>query len=152
VSAAGFCWGGTQAWNLAMAMPQLTAAYVFYGTAPQDPEGFARIGAPVYGFYGGNDERVNATIPPTEQKMRDAGKRFDPVIYPGAGHAFMRSGESATANPADREAATKAWSRWLQLLRTQPPATRRADATPVSGVEHAARKASDKAATDAHDH
>jgi hypothetical protein len=27
----------------------------------------AKIKAPVYGFYGGNDERVNATIPTAQE-------------------------------------------------------------------------------------
>ena len=30
---------------------------------------------PVYGFYGENDERVNATIPKGEELMEAAGKK-----------------------------------------------------------------------------
>ena len=152
VSVAGFCWGGSQAWNFAMATPQLTAAYVFYGTAPQDPAGFARIAAPVYGFYGGNDERVNATIPATEEQMRSAGKRFEPVIYPGAGHAFMRSGESPSASAADRDAARNAWSRWLELLRNPRTSTRAAGAAAASITVPAAEAATPHATAESHDH
>ena len=61
---------------------------------------------PVYGFYGENDERVNATIPKAEELMKAAGKKYEPVIYKGAGHGFMRSGEPS--NPAVREADKKA--------------------------------------------
>ena len=52
-----------------------------------------RIKAPVYGFYGGNDARIDATIPETKENMKAAGKTYDPVIYEGAGHGFMRAGE-----------------------------------------------------------
>ena len=77
----------------------------------------AGIEAPVYGFYGGNDARVNATIPKTEELMKAAGKTFEPVIYEGAGHAFMRLGEMPDATEANRKAYEEGWKRWLALLR-----------------------------------
>ena len=117
VSVAGFCWGGARTWDVANHVDGLTAAYPFYGTGPQDPEGVAGIDVPVYGFYGGNDERVNATIPKSAELMKAAGKTFEPVIYEGAGHAFMRSGEAPDAIEANRKAMTQAWERWLALLR-----------------------------------
>jgi carboxymethylenebutenolidase len=49
--------------------------------------------------------------------MKAAGKTFEPVIYEGAGHGFMRSGEAPDGPPADREARTKAWERWRELLK-----------------------------------
>src|SRR5438309_1281588 len=83
------------------------------------PEQVTNISCPVYGFYGENDERVNAAIPKAEDLMRAAGKRYEPVIYKGAGHGFMRSGEAN--NPAMREADKKArdeaWARWKTLLK-----------------------------------
>lgn len=152
VSVAGFCWGGGQAWNVAANEPDITAAYVFYGTAPQDAATLSRVTAPVYGFYGGNDERVNATIPPTEQFMRTSGKRYEPVIYPGAGHAFMRSGELPTANAADRDAARNAWSRWTELLRN-PSATARAEGTaPASITVRSGEAVTPHAVAESHDH
>ncbi|HEU4523178.1 MAG TPA: dienelactone hydrolase family protein, partial [Thermoanaerobaculia bacterium] len=87
------------------------------GTGPQEAAGVTNINAPVYGFYGGNDARVNATIPKTEELMRAAGKTFDKVIYEGAGHAFMRSGMAADASEANKRAHDEAWQRWLGLLR-----------------------------------
>jgi dienelactone hydrolase len=51
------------------------------------------INAPVYGFYGGNDARITAGVPATTDGMKQAGKKYDPVTYEGAGHGFMRSGE-----------------------------------------------------------
>lgn len=114
---AGFCWGGARAWEAANEIDGLRRVFVFYGTGPDDPEAVSGIDAPVFGFYGGNDARVNATIPKTEESMRAAGKRFEPVTYEGAGHAFMRLGEATDASEANARARAAAWERWLALLR-----------------------------------
>src|SRR5437868_1833095 len=92
VAVCGFCWGGTQAFRFATNHKDIKAAFVFYGTGPGTPEEIARIPAPVYGFYGGNDARVNASISRTIDLMKRAGKTYVPVIYEGAGHGFMRVG------------------------------------------------------------
>lgn len=117
VSVAGFCWGGSRTWDAANEAGPLSAAYVFYGTGPQEAAGVEKISAPVYGFYGGNDARVNATIAGSEAVMRAAGKTFEPVIYEGAGHAFMRLGELPDSTPENKKARDEAWSRWLSLLQ-----------------------------------
>ena len=93
----------------------LAAAFVFYGPPP--PAGLENISAPVYGFYAGNDARIDATIPDTEQKMKAAGKKYDPVTYEGAGHGFMRAGEDPSGNEANKKAHDEAWQRWLKLLK-----------------------------------
>jgi carboxymethylenebutenolidase len=116
VSVAGFCWGGARTWEIANEAG-LAAAFVFYGTGPQEAAGVARIAGPVFGFYGGNDARVNATIPRSAELMAAAGKRFEPVTYEGAGHAYMRSGETPEGSEADRKAREESWARWLRLLR-----------------------------------
>lgn len=117
VAVAGFCWGGTQTFRFATDSKDIKAAFVFYGTAPTDAEAIARIECPVYGFYGGNDARVNATLPKTRELMKSAGREFEPVIYEGAGHGFMRSGEEPSGREADKKARTEAWERWRALLR-----------------------------------
>ena len=76
----------------------------------------ARIKAPVYGFYAGNDERINATLPDTAAQMKAAGKTFEPVVYDGAGHGFMRAGEAPDASDANKKARQDAWVRWKNLL------------------------------------
>src|SRR2546421_1568561 len=122
LAACGFCWGGGVAFAYANENPKLKAAYSFYGTPPDEPSKVANIAGPVYGFYGENDERVNATIPKGEELMKAAGKKYEPVIYKGAGHGFMRLGEPS--NPAVREADKKArdeaWARWKTLLKQLP--------------------------------
>ncbi len=115
VSVAGFCWGGGQAFRYATSDPQLQAAFVFYGPGPE-ASAVARITCPVYGFYGGNDARIGATVPQTAASMRAAGKVYEPVTYDGAGHGFMREGEKATASAANQQARAAGWLRWLDLL------------------------------------
>jgi carboxymethylenebutenolidase len=113
VAVAGFCWGGSQSFRFATNRARLAAAFVFYGSGPESAGG---VRAPVFGFYGGNDARVNATIPQSKTLMEQAGQKYDPVVYEGAGHGFMRSGEEPNANAANRKAREEAWQRWLAEL------------------------------------
>lgn len=113
---AGFCWGGSQSFRFATNRADLAAAFVFYG-APPAPDAMARIHAPVYGFYAGNDARIGATVPDTIQQMKVAGKTYEPATYAGAGHGFMRAGEAPDASEANRKARSGAWERWKKLLR-----------------------------------
>ncbi len=112
----GFCWGGARTWDAANTIDGIAVAMPFYGTGPTNDEGVTGIEAPVYGFYGGDDARVNATIETTKALMDKHGKKFEPVIYPGAGHAFMRLAEEPEASQANRTAYTGAWTRMLTLL------------------------------------
>ena len=111
----GFCWGGGQTFRFATNRGDLAAAFVFYGPPP-DKDAMARIKAPVYGFYAGDDARIGATVPGTIEQMKAAGKTFDAVTYEGAGHGFMRAGEAPDANDANRKARVEAWARWKSLL------------------------------------
>jgi len=142
----GYCWGGSQSFRYATNNPTIKAAFVFYGSAPAienapDKAALAKITAPVYGFYAGNDARINATLPATSAAMTELKKTFDPVTYEGAGHGFMRAGEApeppkptatgvketddkATADyekalaawKGNKKARDEAWTRWKKLL------------------------------------
>ena len=130
VAVAGFCWGGTQSFRFATNRPSLAAAFVFYGSGPDSADAIAAIKAPVYGFYAGNDARIGATIPKTQELMKAAGKTYDIVTYEGAGHGFMRAGDTMMTPPAadaeqkvkdayaaNRKARDAAWVRWKELLK-----------------------------------
>ena len=144
----GYCWGGGQSFRYATNNPKIKAAFVFYGPAPStsadgtpDKTALAKITAPVYGFYAGNDVRINATLPKTSEAMTELKKPFEPVTYEGAGHGFMRAGEAPeplapqpkgdkaaddkaaedyqknlTAWKANKKARDDAWARWKKLL------------------------------------
>lgn len=116
VSVAGFCWGGGQAFEYAAHQESLTAAYVFYGNAPKEESAFAAMKCPVYGFYGENDARITAGVEAVAAAMKTASKTYEPTIYPGAGHGFLRAGEAADASPENKAAREAAWKRWKELL------------------------------------
>jgi carboxymethylenebutenolidase len=116
----GFCWGGGVTFAYANENPKLKAAYSFYGLTPDEPSKVVNITSPVYGFYGENDEHINVGIPRAEQLMKAAGKKYEPVIYKGAGHGFMREGEMPNASEANKKAREDAWVRWKTLLKQLP--------------------------------
>ncbi len=92
----GFCRGGGWAFTYANENPKLKATYSFYGAPPASLEQVTKISCPAY--------------------------KYEPVIYKGAGHGFMRSGEPS--NPAvregDKKARDEAWARWKTLLKQLP--------------------------------
>ena len=113
----GFCWGGGQSFRFATTRQGLSDAFVFYGPPPA-ADAMKNITAPVYGFYGGSDARISSTVPDAKTAMAAAGKKYDPVIYDGAGHGFMRAGEDPTnTNPANTAARTEALKRLQGLLK-----------------------------------
>ena len=130
VAVCGFCYGGSQTFRFATNRASLKAAFVFYGSGPEDKEAIARIKCPVYGFYAGKDARIGATVPKSVDLMKAVGKAYEPVTYEGAGHGFMRAGEDPTsvADPgktaetnsmveANKKARDEAWVRWKGLLK-----------------------------------
>src|SRR3712207_4646053 len=76
LAVSGFCWGGGWTFGYASLNPKLKAAYSFYGPAVGEAADAAKIACPVYGFYGENDERVNASIGKGEELMKAAGKKY----------------------------------------------------------------------------
>lgn len=144
----GYCWGGSQSFRYATNNSKLKAAFVFYGSAPTmadqktaDKDALARIKAPIYGFYAGNDARINATLPPTVEVMNELKKHYEPATYEGAGHGFMRAGDAPepvapvakgnaeadklaadtyekamTSYKANKKARDDAWVRWKSIL------------------------------------
>jgi carboxymethylenebutenolidase len=110
----GFSWGGWKSFAFAAHRKDLSAAFVFYGTGPEDVH---NITAPVYGFYGSNDVAVDATIQGTQGAMKAAGKRYEPVTYEGADHAFMRIGDgSGNKSDPNKIARDQAFARLVELL------------------------------------
>jgi len=130
----GFCFGGNQSFLMAVEEPSLNAAVVYYGTAPAAPaapaapgaapapgggrgpagpfvvaETVASIKAPVLGLYGGltEDARIGNSIAPTEAKMKQLGKAYEPHVFEGAAHGFLRA--QTGNNGANMKATQQAW-------------------------------------------
>lgn len=117
VVVSGFCWGGSQTFRFATNASGLSAALVFYGSAPTDEEQISKISTPVYGFYGGDDQRINATIPETAAMMEEHGKTYDYKIYDGAGHGYMRTGDDPNGSQANVTARNQSWERIKGILQ-----------------------------------
>jgi carboxymethylenebutenolidase len=128
----GYCFGGAESFAFAVAEPGLNAAVVYYGQAPTDappaargtPPGpyevsdrVANVKAPIIGFYGGlaQDARIGNTVAPTEAKMKALGKTYEPHIFDGAAHGFLRA---QTGNDgANMKATEQAWPMTIAWLR-----------------------------------
>jgi carboxymethylenebutenolidase len=110
----GFCWGGAMSFSYAARQPKLNAAVVYYGTAPKDKDELAKINAPVLGCYGGDDARVTNTVDATKKEMEKLNKPYEPHVYEGAGHGFLRQQSGKEGKNAD--AATHAWGRTIVFL------------------------------------
>jgi carboxymethylenebutenolidase len=112
----GFCWGGGTSFDYAAHQPNLGAAVVYYGRSTPT-ESLPAVKAAVLGLYGGNDSRVNATIPPAEAELERLGRSFEKEIYEGAGHGFLR--QQSGQEGANRRATEQAWPRTVSFLRQQ---------------------------------
>ena len=115
VGVMGFCWGGSTSFSYAIHQPDLDAAVVYYGSSPAEGAAYADISAPVLGLYGGDDQRVNATIPVAQEALGELGKTYEVEIYDGAGHGFLRA--QADREGANMTATEQAWDRTIAFLR-----------------------------------
>ncbi|HXK61591.1 MAG TPA: dienelactone hydrolase family protein, partial [Acidobacteriota bacterium] len=91
-------------------------AVVYYGTSP-DTASLSRIQAPVLGLYGGDDARVNSTVPPADAEMKRLNKRFEHETFEGAGHGFLRA--QSGREGANARAAEKAWRRTIEFFKAE---------------------------------
>jgi carboxymethylenebutenolidase len=105
VGVIGFCMGGLQAYRAAVSSPGCDAAVGFYGARIAAEGGEPRC--PTLLLFGGTDEYIPAADIEAV-RARQAGT----VVYPGAGHGFMRDGSDSY----DEDAATDGWRRMLAFL------------------------------------
>ena len=110
----GYCWGGGVSFAHAVRSPSLGASVVYYGTSP-DSAALPSVKAPVLGLYGGNDARVNATIPRADSVLKALGRTYETHIYEGAGHGFLR--QQGGQNGANLTATQQAWPATIAWFR-----------------------------------
>lgn len=110
----GFCWGGGVSFAHAVHSPGLGASVVYYGVSPKTTD-LTSVRAPVLGLYGGNDARVDATIPPADSALRALGRTYAYSIYPGAGHGFLR--QQTGMDGANLAATRAAWPATIAWFR-----------------------------------
>ncbi|MFC1662341.1 dienelactone hydrolase family protein [Gemmatimonadota bacterium] len=114
VGVVGYCWGGSTSFRVATEWPELDAAVVFYGGSPAT-EALSAVQPPVLGHYGGDDARVNATIPEAQAEMERLGKFYEVNVYEGAGHGFLR--QQSGREGANMAASEAAWPRTVAFFR-----------------------------------
>lgn len=113
--AMGFCWGGGLVNNLAIAAgPGLRSGVAYYGAAPADLGGAARVKARMTLHFAGLDNRINARGEEWGAALSAAGVKVDSLTYPGVNHAFNNDTSVARF---DKAAADLAWGRTLTALR-----------------------------------
>lgn len=111
VGCMGFCFGGSMTNLMAVRVPDLAAAVVFYGGQPAVDQVEA-IEAPLLLHFGELDTRVNAGWPEYEAALKAAGKEHTAHFYEGANHGFHND----TTPRYDRAAAELAWQRTVDFL------------------------------------
>jgi carboxymethylenebutenolidase len=117
VATIGFCWGGGTSFRYALHQPALNAAVSYYGPMPTEPHAYENARAPILGLYGGNDNRVNATIEPAKAQLAKKGVTYEPHIFEGAGHGFLRQRAGSDQAPGNMKATQQAWPLTLDFLR-----------------------------------
>jgi carboxymethylenebutenolidase len=113
----GFCWGGGTVFAYALTQPALNAAVSYYGPMPADATAYANAKVPVLGLYGGNDNRVNANIELAKTEMAKAKASYDPHIFEGAGHGFLRQQAGNANAPGNLKATEQAWPLTIEFLK-----------------------------------
>ncbi|MGH7730508.1 MAG: dienelactone hydrolase family protein, partial [Candidatus Eiseniibacteriota bacterium] len=66
-------------------------------------------------LYGADDARVNATIEPASAALKKLGRFYEPQLYEGAGHGFLRA--QSGREGANLKATQQAWPRTIAFLR-----------------------------------
>jgi carboxymethylenebutenolidase len=108
----GFCWGGGMAHMLAVRLPELNAAAVFYGNTPS-PADAAKVKAPLLIHQADVDERINAAWPAYEAALKEAGVKYMAYRYAGTQHGFNND----TTPRYDAPAAKLAWERTVAFFK-----------------------------------
>ena len=112
IAVTGFCFGGSWAFNLAVADDRIRASIPWYGAAP-DPDRLESIGCPVLAIYGGLDERLISGLHDLSAAMDAAGVDFTSKVYPEAKHAFFNDTSRSAYDP---DAAADAWPLALEFI------------------------------------
>ncbi|HET6568589.1 MAG TPA: dienelactone hydrolase family protein [Rhodothermales bacterium] len=115
VGVIGWCFGGGQALQASLALPdEIDATVIYYGHLTTDRGELQTLDMPILAFFGQEDQSIPAAdIQAFQQALKDEGKDVQVYTYEGAGHAF--------ANPSGRnyveEAANDAWQKTVPFLR-----------------------------------
>jgi len=114
ISVVGFGWGGWRSFMLAATTPNLYRTVIYSGATPVPDQPLKDIHSPVLGNYGQYDYQNAGNTIWTAKTMKDMGKKYTPYIYPKAMAGFY----NPKGRQYDAEAATTAWTRTLEFLKS----------------------------------
>ncbi|MBK6320190.1 MAG: dienelactone hydrolase family protein [Dehalococcoidia bacterium] len=116
VGTVGFCMGGALALFAACNSNGDVAACIdFYGGHPMVKYNWDGLTAPLLGIWAEHDGFVNPNIPAYEAALKERGKAYEFITYPGTQHAFFNDEHPEPEyNPA---AAKDAWEKSLAFYR-----------------------------------
>jgi carboxymethylenebutenolidase len=116
IASLGFCFGGTQSMYLGTRNPGLAAVVIFYGPGPiTDAEKLGRMkdAGALLGIFGADDTNIPVKdVQAFEGVLKAAGVKSTITVYPGVGHAFVKSATYKSGT------AQKAWKQMTEFLKT----------------------------------
>ena len=113
VASLGFCFGGTQSMLMGTRRSELAAVVVFYGGRPiQEAPQLGVLKGPVLGIYGEQDQGIpSEQVRGFEAALASRAIPHTITVYPGVGHAFVKSGTHRDGGTAE-----KAWRQAVDFL------------------------------------
>lgn len=121
VAAIGYCFGGTGVIELARSGADVVGVVSFHGglDSPK-PSAGKKIKGEVLALHGADDPFVPAEdIAAFEKELKDAGVKYELVMYPGAVHSFtqkMAGNDNSKGAAYNKEADAKSWEAMKAFL------------------------------------
>lgn len=113
VASLGWCFGGGQSLQMALADKHLAATVIYYGRLENDEGKLNNIDWPVLGIFGEEDQSIPVEqVREFETALNNLEIENEIYIYPGVGHAFANPSGSAYA-PSE---SMDAWNKTLSFL------------------------------------
>ncbi|WP_319559247.1 dienelactone hydrolase family protein [Marispirochaeta sp.] len=118
IASLGFCFGGTHSMLMGTRRSDLAAVVIFYGGGPITEAGQLGVlgsGGPVLGIYGEEDGGIPVDqVRAFEAAMNSRGIENTVNVYPGVGHAFVKSDSYNKGGAPER-----AWKQMVDFLKTE---------------------------------
>jgi carboxymethylenebutenolidase len=115
VGTVGFCMGGALSLFAACKTGKDVGACVdYYGGHPAVAYDWDTLSAPVLAFWAEHDDFVNPNVPKYEAAMKERGRKYEAIVYPGTQHAYFNDERPGIYN---KDAAEKSWAKMLDFYR-----------------------------------
>jgi len=122
IAAIGYCFGGGVALAMARAGEDLDAVVTFHGAlATTNPAKKGQVKPRILVLTGGADPMTpSSVVDQFKKEMKNAGVKYEVVVYPGAKHSFTnpaadQAGLEALAYNADAD--RKSWAKAMEFLK-----------------------------------